>query len=100
MAHPAAGRAVLKGIAAKPADQLKPATLFSDIIEDIDDQHAVILNHTREASLILPGQSLLVYEQMIGASMRVCMAGERAELARARERIDKTLQAIVGREGS
>lgn len=96
MAHPAAGRAVLKGIAAKPADQLKPATLFSDIIEDIADQHAVILNRTREASMILPGQFLLVYEQLIGASMRECMAGERAELAR----IDKTPQAIVGREGS
>ena len=56
----AAGKAILAGLKAKPGDQLKPRTLFSDIVERISDQHAIILNRTREASMVLPGQSLLV----------------------------------------
>lgn len=122
----AAGRAILNGIKAKPGDQLKPKTLFSDIVERIADQHAIILNRTREASMVLPGQSLLVYEmipalfaavaaneaekvapdatlvdvQMIGASGRIFMSGETASLERARRRIDETLAAIEGRSGS
>jgi hypothetical protein len=120
----AAGRAILRGIKARAADQLRPQTLFSDIIEGVADQHAIILNRTREASMILPGQSLLVYEmqpalfaavaaneaekaapaatlvdvQMIGASGRVFMAGEKADLERARARIERTLEGIEGRD--
>lgn len=118
-----AGRAILDGIGGKPTDQLKPETLFADIIEDISDQHAVILNRTREASMILPGQSLLVYElapalfaaiaaneaervapnatlvdvQMIGASGRIFMAGDSADLQAARRRIGEVLDAVEGR---
>ncbi|MEZ5775582.1 MAG: hypothetical protein R3D33_12990 [Hyphomicrobiaceae bacterium] len=119
----AAGRAILQGIGASAGAQIKPVTLFSDIIEAVSDQHAVILNRTREASMILPGQSLLVYEmvpalfaaiaaneaekaapaatlvdvQMIGASGRVFMAGSTADLRRAKERIAETLAGIEGR---
>lgn len=42
-------------------DQLRPRVLYHDIVTDITDQHAVILNRNRQASMILPGQSL-VYE--------------------------------------
>ncbi|MBT4891126.1 MAG: microcompartment protein, partial [Rhodospirillales bacterium] len=95
------GQAILKGIDAKETDQLKPVTLYTDIIGDIADQHAIILNRMRNASMILPGQSLLLYEmapalfaavaaneaekaapgitvvdiQMMGASGRIFMAG-------------------------
>lgn len=121
----AAGKAVLQGIGAAPADQMAPATLYTDIIEDLDDRHAIVLNRTREASMILPGQSLLVYEmapalfaavaaneaekaapgmtlvdvQMIGASGRLFMAGETAELKLAQKRIADTLKAVKGRKG-
>ena len=117
------GEAVLQGIGAKPADQLAPSTLYTDIIEDVGDQHAIILNRMRNASMILPGQSLLLYEmapalfaavaaneaeraapettivdiQMMGASGRVFMAGEKPDLESARGAIDKTLGGIVGR---
>jgi hypothetical protein len=118
-----AGEAILRGIGAKASQQLKPETLYTDIIEEISDQHAIILNRTREASMILPGQSLLVYEmvpalfaamaaneaekvakgatlidlQMIGASGRVFMAGESEELKLAQSRIGEALAAIAGR---
>ena len=120
----AAGRAILKGIGAKPGDQLKPSKLFSDIIEDVSDQHAIIINRSREASMLLAGRSLLVYEmvpalfavlaaneaekvapaavlvdvQMIGASGRVFMAGRKPELTQAQARIEEALSAVKGRK--
>ena len=119
-----AGEAVLQGIDAKPADQLAPSTLYTDIIEDVGDKHAIILNRMLNASMILPRQSLLLYEmapalfaavaaneaeraapeativdiQMMGASGRVFMAGEKPELERARSAIAATLGGIEGRE--
>ena len=119
-----AGQAILDGIGAAAADQLRPRTLYSDIIEDITDQHAIILNRNRQASMVMPGQTLLVYEmtpalfatvaaneaekvapdltlvdvQMIGAAGRVYMSGSRDSIVRAREAIAATLEAVVGRE--
>jgi hypothetical protein len=104
---------------------LKPRTLYADIIENVADQHAIILNRTREASMLLPGKSLLVYElepalfasvaaneaekaapgitlvdvQMIGASGRLFLSGTRKECERARDRIDEVLGGIIGRAG-
>lgn len=120
-----AGKAILDGIGRKAEDQLKPRTLYADIIEDVSDQHAIILNRTREASMLLPGKSLLVYElepalfatvaaneaekaapgitlvdvQMIGASGRLFLSGTRAECERARDRIDEVLGGVIGRSG-
>ncbi len=117
-----AGGAILKGIGAKAADQLAPSTMMTDIIDSMSDQHAIVLNRMRSASMALPGQSLLLYEmvpalfatvaaneaekaspratlvdvQMIGASGRVFMAGEKEDLVRAQASIAKTLKAIVG----
>lgn len=119
-----AGAAVLAGIGCRPQDQLRPRILFSDIIEDITDQHAVILNRNRQASMILPGETLLVCEmtpalfaavaaneaekvapantlvdvQMIGAAGRIYISGRGEEIVRARDRIDEVLGAIEGRE--
>ena len=118
-----AGAAILRGIGAQARDQLAPSTLYTDIIDSISDQHAIILNRMRNASMILPGQSLLLYEmepalfaavaaneaersapettivdiQMMGASGRVFMAGEVEALRRAQGAIDRTLQGIEGR---
>jgi hypothetical protein len=118
------GKAILDGIQSKESDQLKPVTLYTDIIEDIADQHAIILDRMRNASMILPGQSLLLYEmapalfaavasneaekaapgativdiQMMGASGRIFMAGETDELMVAQARITKVLKSIEGRK--
>ena len=119
----AAGKAVLKGIGAKPQDQLAPSILFHDIIEDLSDQHAIILNRSRDASILVPGVSLLIYEmapalfacvaaneaeraapgatindvQMMGASGRVFMSGTREMMEIARAAITTTLEAVKGR---
>ena len=119
-----AGRAILNGLAANAIDQLRPRILYHDVIERITDQHAVIINRNRQASMILPGQSLLVFEmtpalfaavaaneaekaakdltlvdvQMIGAAGRVYLAGSTESVNQARESIGSALMAIEGRD--
>src|SRR5690349_17799077 len=57
-----AGEAILAGIGARAEDALRPRVLYTDVIEDVTDRHAVIVNRNREASMLLPGQTLLVVE--------------------------------------
>jgi hypothetical protein len=119
-----AGEAILAGIGATPADALRPRVLYSDVIEDVTDQHAVIVNRNREASMLLPGQTLLVVEMtpalfaavaanaaervapaltlvtvsMIGAAGRVYLAGATPDIVRARAEIERVLGEVKGRE--
>jgi hypothetical protein len=119
-----AGQAILDGTGTKAADQLRPRVLYHDIIEDITDQHAVILNRNRQASMIMPGETLLVYEmtpalfaavaaneaeraapgltvvdvQMIGAAGRLYISGNLKDVTTARDRITEVLAGIEGRE--
>lgn len=120
----AAGVAILEGIGAKATDQLRPKVLYTDIVENVTDQHAVILNRNREASMVLPGECLLLVEmvpalfaavaaneaekaapgntlidcQMIGASGRVFISGTREGTEQARDHILRTLEGIKGRD--
>ncbi|MBL4769054.1 MAG: hypothetical protein JKY94_15305 [Rhodobacteraceae bacterium] len=120
----AAGQAILQGIGAKPADQLAPVVLYHDIIEDLSDQHAIILNRSRDGSILVPGVSLLIFEmapalfacvaaneaekaapgavlndvQMMGASGRIFMSGSTEDMERARDAIIATLDAVNGRK--
>ena len=119
----AAGQAILAGIEAKESDQLRPQVLYTDIVADVTDQHAVILDRNRDASMILPGECLLLVEmapalfaavaaneaetvspgltlvdcQIIGASGRVFMSGKMEDAERARDHILSTLAGIKGR---
>lgn len=119
-----AGAAILDGLGAGPADQLRPRVLYSDVIEDVTDQHAVIVNRTRQASMLMPGQTLLVHEvtpalfaavaanaaekvapeatlvdvSMIGAAGRVYLAGSTEDVRRAREEIAGVLRDVEGRD--
>jgi hypothetical protein len=121
-----AGDVILAGIGRTARDQLKPRTLFADIIEDVADQHAIVLNRSRDASMLLPGKSLLLYElepalfvtvaaneaekaapgitlvdvQMIGATGRLFLSGSKRECELARDRIDAVLGAIEGRSST
>ena len=117
------GAAILKGIKSKASDQLSPKILFEDIIEDLSDQHSIILNRSRTASMLVPGHSLLVFEmapalfacvaaneaekatpaviindvQMMGVSGRVYISGSTSDLVKSKEAIIKTLKTVKGR---
>lgn len=119
----AAGLAILNGMGAKPEDQLKPQILYHDIIENLSDQHAIILNRSRDGSILVPGVALLIYEmapalfacvaaneaeraapnavindvQMMGATGRVFMSGTLADMQLARDTITAKLESIKGR---
>jgi len=119
-----AGRAILAGLGADEGDRLRPHVLYSDVIDDIGDAHAVIVNRTREASMLLPGQSLLVHEvtpalfaaiaaneaeraapgatlvdvSMIGAAGRLYLGGTPDDVRAAAAAIDEVLAAVEGRD--
>jgi|TARA_B110000971_G_C20018966_1_gene505330 hypothetical protein len=119
----AAGKAILNGIGAKATDQLAPKVLYHDIIEDLSDQHAIILNRSRDGSILVPGVAMLIYEmapalfacvaaneaekaaprvtindvQMMGATGRIFMSGTLKDMTTARNRITEVLGEIRGR---
>ncbi len=121
----AAGRQMLSGLGLAASDQLAPRLLYADVIEDIADQHAVILNRNRQASMVLPGETLLIVEtvpalfaalaanaaekaapeltlvdvQMIGAAGRLYMSGAPDPVRRALAEIERVLAAVEGRAG-
>jgi hypothetical protein len=118
----AAGASMLKGLGLS-GDPLKPKILYTDVIEDIADQHAVIINRNRQASMVLPGETLLICEmvpalyaaiaaneaekaapgltlvdvQMIGAAGRLYMSGSTENVKAGLSRIEKVLAEIGGR---
>jgi hypothetical protein len=121
----AAGCAVLQGLNLSEGEQLAPRILFTDVIENIADSHAVIINRNRQASMVLPGETLLVCEmvpalyaaiaaneaekaapaltlvdvQMIGAAGRVYMSGKTVDVERGLAEIERVLAGIGGRQG-
>ena len=118
-----AGKAILQGIGATPEDQLAPKILYHDIIEDLSDQHAIILNRSRDGSVLVPGVALLIYEmapalfacvaaneaekaapgltindvQMMGATGRLFLSGTVEDMTTARDRITEVLASVRGR---
>lgn len=120
-----AGDTMLKGLGLNAGEQLKPKILYTDVIEDVADQHAVIINRNRQASMVLPGESLLICEmvpalyaaiaaneaekvapgltlvdvQMIGAAGRLYMSGTTENVQRGLARIEEVLASIEGRDG-
>ena len=119
----AAGDAMLAGLGLQASDRLAAKMLYADVIEDIADQHAVILNRNRQASMVLPGETLLIVEmvpalyaaiaaneaekvapgltlvdvQMIGAAGRLYMSGSTSDVTMALAEIERVLSSIKGR---
>jgi hypothetical protein len=118
-----AGQAILDGLGASEKDQLKPEILFADVIEDVTDAHAIIINRNRAGSMILPGDTLgicevtpalfaavaaneaeraapgvtLVDVSMIGAAGRIYLSGASADVRRAQQAIAAVLGSVEGR---
>ncbi len=119
-----AGAAILSGFQIEATSQLKPRILYSDLVGDVVDQHAVIVNRQRDASMILPGESMLLLEiapalfaaaaanaaecavaenvlvncQMFGVSGRVFIAGTEANTQKALQHVLQMIESIPGRD--
>ncbi len=121
-----AGDAILQFLGLRAEDQLKPELLVMDVIDDITDPHAIIINRSKQASMVLPGDSMLLLElkpalfasyaaneaekvvpsirlvevRMIGAMGRVYLAGTPEDVRAAAAHIQSTLAAVTGRDES
>ena len=118
-----AGHAILEGLNATASDQLRPRILFCDVIEDITDRQAIIINRNRGGSMIIPGDTLLVCEvtpalfaalaaneaertapgvtlvnvSMIGVAGRLYLSGPADQITAARDEIMAVLGGVEGR---
>ncbi len=58
----AAGKAILEALEVTETDRLEPRIISSQVIRNVDDHQAQIVNRTRHGQLLLPGQSFYVLE--------------------------------------
>jgi hypothetical protein len=58
----AAGKAILEALEVTETDRLEPRIISSQVIRNVDDHQAQLVNRTRHGQLLLPGQSLYVLE--------------------------------------
>ena len=114
----AAGQAVLDYLGASEADAMRPEILASRIVKRVDNYHAFLVNRNKAGSMILPGESLFVIEmqpaayailaaneaekaadikvvdyRMIGATGRVYLSGEEADIRAAALAAEQALEA-------
>lgn len=118
----ASAEAVLDALGARPEDATRPMILASKTITNIDHQHAFLINRNKMGSMILGGDSLFVLEmqpasyaiiatneaekaanikvvdyRMIGATGRVYLAGDEAEIRNARDAAEEALRSLGAR---
>jgi len=118
-----AGEAVLTTIGKTEDDRLKPRILTSQLIKNVEDHHAQLINRTRYGMMLLKGDTLFVMEVEpagyayfaaneaektarinivdvtgFGKFGRVYIAGEEAEVLECKKTVEKRLAEISGRE--
>lgn len=118
-----AGEAVLEALGKKEEDRIKPKILTSQLIKNVADHHAQLVNRTRYGQMILKGETLYVLEvesagyayfaaneaekgaaikivnvRGFGAYGRVYLSGEEADVVEAQAIIEARLADISGRE--
>jgi ethanolamine utilization microcompartment shell protein EutL len=118
-----AGEAVLKTIEKTEDDRLKPRILTSQLIKNVEDHHAQLINRSRFGMMLLKGDTLFVLEVEpagyayyaaneaektahiniidvtgFGKFGRVYIAGDEAEVLECKKIVEKRLSEISGRE--
>ncbi len=118
-----AGEAVLKTIGQIEANRMKPRILTSQLIKNIDDHHAQLVNRTRHGMMLLRGETLYVLEMEpagyayyaaneaekaahiklievmgFGKFGRVYISGPEAEVLECKTIVEKRLAEIKGRK--
>ncbi len=118
-----AGQAVLDAIEKTEEDKIKPRILTSQLIKNVEDHHAQLINRTRHGMMLLRGDTLYVLEvepagyayyaaneaekaariniiEVLGFGKfgRVYIGGEEAEVLECKRIVEKRLAEIKGRE--
>jgi len=117
-----AGEAVLQELGKTEADRLKPRILTSQLIRNVTDHHAQLINKTRYGNMVLRGNTLYILElepagyayyaaneaeksshiniinvQGIGRFGRVYIAGDEAEVIESQTIVEARLASLSGR---
>ncbi len=90
-----AGAAVLKALNMKIKDRIKPKILNSEIIHKINAYHAQMVNVSRLASMLLPGQDLYILE--VQPAAYISFAANEAEKNSQITLVDCRTYGAVGR---
>ena len=118
-----AGEAVLKAIDKIEFDRIRPRILTSQLIKNVEDHHAQLINRTRMGMMLLRGDTLFVLEvepagyayyaaneaekaahiniidvMGFGKFGRVYIGGQEAEVLECKTIVEKRLAEISGRE--
>ena len=118
-----AGEAMLKELDVTEDERIKPKVLTSQLIKNISDHHAQLINKVRFGNMVLRGDTLFILEiepagyayyaaneaekasniniinvSGIGKFGRIYIAGEEAEVLVAKETVESKLANITGRE--
>ncbi|MBI9067920.1 MAG: hypothetical protein JEZ09_11555 [Salinivirgaceae bacterium] len=118
-----AGEAVLARIEQSEDQRIKPRVLTSQLIKNVEDHHAQLINRNRYGSMLLKGETLFILEvepagyayfaaneaeksaniniiEVIGFGKygRVYIGGDEAEVLECKQNVEKRLSEITGRE--
>lgn len=118
-----AGDAVLKTLGKKLTDRVKPKILSSQIINKVNPYHAQMVNISRLASMLLPGQDLYILEvqpagyialaaneaeknsnvtivdcRVFGAVGRLYLGGKQSDIERAAGAAEAAINKVTGVE--
>jgi len=118
-----AGAAILKELGRGEEERMKPRILTSQLIKNISDHHAQLINKIRYGNMVLRGDTLYVLEiepsgyayfaaneaekashiniinvQGVGRFGRVYIAGEEAEVLVSKDIVESRLLSLPGRE--
>lgn len=120
-----AGEAVLENLGMKETDRMKPVVMTSQLIKNLSDYHAQMINKVRFGNMVLRGDTLYVLEVQpagyayyaaneaekasriniinvtgFGSFGRVYIAGEEAEVLVSKQIVEERLGQLTGREAS
>ncbi len=118
-----AGTAILDALKLKEQDRMKPKILTSQLIKNIDDHHAQLINKVRYGNMVLKGDTLFVLEiepagyayyaaneaekashiniinvSGYGRYGRIYIAGDEAEVLVSKEIVELRLKGLKGKE--
>jgi ethanolamine utilization microcompartment shell protein EutL len=119
-----AGQAILDYLQMQEGDRMKPQVATKQIIRAIEPMHAQVINRNRNGSMIIPGESLLIFEtapaayavyaaneaekaanvklihvQPYGAFGRLMMSGEESSIDSAMQAAAAAVEGLSGRDG-
>jgi len=118
-----AGSAILRAIDREETDRMKPRLLTSQLIKNVSDRHAQLVNRVRYGNMIVQGDTLFILEiepagyayyaaneaekashinivnvSGFGRFGRVYIAGDEAEVIESQGIVEARLGALTGRE--